>query len=96
MFAVFAATIFSVVTGAVPILLASILGLVAAIGIGALDPDIAYSGFSEGFILLIVMAFLVGRAVVNSGLGSRIGFLLALRKGRAQIPPRRECGILAR
>ena len=85
LFAVFAATISAVITGAAPILLASILGLVAAIALDVLDPDIAYSGFSEGFILLIVMAFLVGRAVVNSGLGARIGFLLVKRFGHSSL-----------
>jgi DASS family divalent anion:Na+ symporter len=85
LFAIFAATIFSVITGAAPILLASILALVASIATGTLEPEEAYSGFSQGFILLIVVAFLVGRGVVNSGLGARIGYLLVRSFGRSSL-----------
>lgn len=84
-FAIFAATIFAVVSGACTILLAAILALVAVVLTGALAPEAAYSGFSEGFILLIVVAFLVGRGVVNSGLGARIGFLLVRAFGKSSL-----------
>ena len=85
LFAIFAATIFAVVAGAASLLLAAILALVAAIFTGTLDPAIAYSGFSQGFILLIVIALLVGRGVVNSGLGARIGYLLVRSFGRSSL-----------
>ena len=85
LFAIFTATIFSVVSGAVSILLASILALVAAVLTNTLEPQVAYGGFSEGFILLIVVAFLVGRGVVNSGLGARIGFLLVRAFGKSSL-----------
>ena len=65
LFAIFVAAIFAVVSGAASILLAAILALVAAVLSGTLSPDVAYGGFSESFILLIVVAFLVGRGVVN-------------------------------
>ena len=84
-FAIFAATIFAVVSGACSILLAAILALVAVVFTGALAPKAAYSGFSEGFILLIVVAFLVGRGVVNSGLGARIGLLLVRAFGKSSL-----------
>lgn len=85
LFAIFAATIFSVLVGAFPILLASILALVAAILTNTLSADVAYGGFSEGFILLIVVAFVVGRGVVNSGLGHRIGYLLVRSFGGSSL-----------
>jgi DASS family divalent anion:Na+ symporter len=85
LFAVFAATIFAVVSGACSILLASILALATVVVTGTLAPEIAYSGFSEGFILLIVVAFLVGRGVVNSGLGARIGYLLVRAFGGSSL-----------
>lgn len=85
LFAIFAATIFAVVSGACSILLAAILALVAAVMTDTLAPDAAYSGFSEGFILLIVVAFLVGRGVVNSGLGARIGYLLVRAFGKSSL-----------
>jgi divalent anion:Na+ symporter, DASS family len=85
LFAIFFATIFSVIIGGFSILLASILALVVAVLTGTLQADIAYGGFSEGFILLIVVAFLIGRGVVNSGLGHRIGYLLVRLFGRSSL-----------
>jgi DASS family divalent anion:Na+ symporter len=85
LFAIFISAIFAVVTGATGIFLASIIALVAAVLSGTLEPAQAYSGFSQGFILLIVVAFLVGRGVVNSGLGSRIGYLLVRACGRSSL-----------
>ncbi len=85
LFAIFIATIFAVVSGGASVLLAAILALVVAVLSGTLEPTVAYGGFSEGFILLIVVAFLVGRGVVNSGLGARIGFLLVRSFGRSSL-----------
>ena len=85
LFAIFAATIFAVVSGAASIFLAAILALVVAVLSGTLEPARAYSGFSEGFILLIVVAFLVGKGVVNSGLGARIGLLLVRGFGKSSL-----------
>lgn len=85
LFAIFAATIFLVITGAASLLLASILALVVSVFAGVLAAPVAYSGFSQGFILLIVVAFLVGRGVVNSGLGARIGYLLVRSFGKSSL-----------
>lgn len=85
LFAIFAATIFAVVSGATSIFLASIIALPTAVLSGVLEPERAYSGFSAGFILLIVVAFLVGRGVVNSGLGGRISFLLVRSFGGSSL-----------
>ena len=85
LFAIFLAAIFSVISGAASILLASIVALVVAVLGGVLEPERAYGGFSQGFILLIVVAFLVGRGVVNSGLGARIGYQLVSLFGRSSL-----------
>ena len=85
LFALFSAAIFAVVSGAASIFLASILALVAAILTNTLEPEAAYAGFSEGFILLIVVAFLVGRGVVNSGLGTRTGHMLVRTFGKSSL-----------
>jgi DASS family divalent anion:Na+ symporter len=73
LFALFAAAIFCVVAGALPILTTSVLALALAVVTGVLPADRAYSGFANATILLIVLAFLVARAVVKCGLGERIG-----------------------
>jgi DASS family divalent anion:Na+ symporter len=85
LFALFAATIFAVVVDALPILTAAVLALASAVLTGTLAPNKAYSGFANGTILLIVIAFLVARAVVNSGLGQRIGYVVVSLFGRSTL-----------
>ncbi len=85
LFAIFITTIFSVVFNAFNILVASIFGLVVSILTGTLEPIEAYSGFSDGIILLIVMAFLIAKAVVKSGLGNRIALMMISRFGHTTL-----------
>ena len=85
LFAIFVAAIFAVIANAVPILTASVLAVSAAVLSGTLSPARAYSGFANGTILLIVVAFLVARAVVKSGLGTRLGYLVVSLFGRSTL-----------
>jgi len=85
LFALFVAAIVSVVIGAFPILTSSVLALAAAVLTGTLPPAKAYSGFANGTILLIVVAFLVARAVVKCGLGERLGHLVVSAFGRSTL-----------
>ena len=85
LFAIFAATIASVVVGAFPILTASILGASIAVLAGVISAADAWAGFANGTILLIVMAFLVARAVVKCGLGERVGHLVVSHFGRSTL-----------
>jgi DASS family divalent anion:Na+ symporter len=74
LFAIFAATILSVVIGAFPILTAAVLAVAAAVLTGTLSAQDGYAGFANPTIILIIVAFLVARAVVKSGLGQRLGY----------------------
>jgi DASS family divalent anion:Na+ symporter len=85
LFALFVAAIFAVVVNAFPILTSSILALAAAVLTGTLTPADAYAGFANGTILLIVVAFLVARAVVQCGLGQRIGHAVVSVFGRSTL-----------
>jgi len=85
LFGIFAAAIFAVVLNAFPILTASVLAVAAAVLSRLLSPEKAYAGFANGTILLIVLAFLVARAVVKCGLGARIGHLIVARFGRSTL-----------
>ena len=85
LFALFVAAIVSVVVGAFPILTSSVIALAAAVLTGTLAPAPAYSGFANGTILLIVVAFLVARAVVKCGLGERLGHLVVSAFGRSTL-----------
>jgi DASS family divalent anion:Na+ symporter len=85
LFALFVAAIASVVVGAFPILTSSVLALAVAVLTGTLSPAKAYSGFANGTILLIVVAFLVARAVVKCGLGARLGYFVVSLFGRSTL-----------
>lgn len=85
LFAVFIAAIVSVILGALPILTASVLALAATVLTGLLTPTEAYAGFANSTILLIVVAFLVARAVVKCGLGTRLGHLVVSWFGRSTL-----------
>jgi DASS family divalent anion:Na+ symporter len=85
LFAIFAWAILSVVTGAWPILTASVLAMAAAVLTRTLGPAQAYAGFANATILLIVVAFLVARAVVTCGLGERLGYRAVSLFGRSTL-----------
>lgn len=85
LFGIFVAAIASVVTGAFPMLTASVFAAAAAVLTGLLTPAQAYSGFANSSILLIVIAFLVARAVVKCGLGQRLGHLVVSWFGRSTL-----------
>jgi DASS family divalent anion:Na+ symporter len=85
LFAIFAATILSVVIGAFPILTASVLAIAAAVLSGTLAAEDAYAGFANPTIVLIIVAFLVARAVVKSGLGERLGYRAISLFGRSTL-----------
>jgi len=85
LFVIFAAAILSVVVNAFPILTASVFAVAASVLTGLLSPAKAYAGFANGTILLIVVAFLVARAVVKSGLGARAGYAVVSIFGRSTL-----------
>ncbi len=77
----FLAAIVSVVARALPILHAALAFSAAAALSGVLPVRSLLAGFSEDFIVLIVAAFLLSRAVIRSGLGSRIALMVIARLG---------------
>ena len=85
LFALFFATIAAIIAGVVPIFTASVIALSLSILTGLLTPAEAYSGFSKSFILLIVVAFLVARGVVLSGLGKRVALLIIRKFGSSTL-----------
>jgi divalent anion:Na+ symporter, DASS family len=85
LFAIFASTILSVVIEALPILTASVLAVAVAVLSGTLSAEAGYAGFANPTILLIVVAFLVARAVVQCGLGQRLGYRAISLFGRTTL-----------
>jgi len=85
LFAIFISVIALVVVNVVPVVLAALIGAAAAVLTGTLSTKEAFAGFSEDFILLIVSAFLISRAMLESGLGARIAWLIIRRLGRSTL-----------
>ncbi|PHR55479.1 MAG: oxidoreductase [Arcobacter sp.] len=85
LFAVFITAIIAVIAKAMPIFTSSILALAVVVLTGTLTTKQAYSGFSEDFILLIIVAFLIARGVIKSGLGKRIAFLIIKKFGKTSL-----------
>ena len=85
LFAIFITTIIAVILNAMSIFTSSIFAVSIAVLTKTLEPAEAFSGFSEGFILLIVTSFLIARGVVKSGLGKRIAFMIIKRFGKSSL-----------
>jgi DASS family divalent anion:Na+ symporter len=85
LFAVFAATIFSVIVNAFPLLTAALLAVGVVVLTGTVDPAKAFAGFANSSVLLVVVAFLVANAVVKCGLGRRISLLVVSAFGRSTL-----------
>src|SRR5215831_6952050 len=81
LFAVFITAIFAIIVNALPILTASVLAVAVAVLTRLLEPAQAYAGFSNGTLLLLIVAFLVANAVVKCGLGKRGGYWMASHFG---------------
>jgi DASS family divalent anion:Na+ symporter len=76
LFAIFAAAIFSVIVAAFPLLTAALMAVAAAVLTGTITPAKAFAGFANASVLLVIVAFLVARGVVKSGLGRRISLVV--------------------
>ncbi len=85
LFIIFFIAILAIIIGAVAALPASILAMVTAVLTGTLTTGEAYSGFGKGFILLILVAFLVANAVIKSGLGKRIALMIIATFGKSTL-----------
>lgn len=85
LFAIFSATILSILFNLLPIIAASIIALAVSVLSDVIEPAKAYAGFSESFILLIVAAFLVSHAVHKSGLGKRLSLHMIKRFGKSTL-----------
>lgn len=83
--AIFVATIIGIIARPAPMGVIALLGLTVAAATEVLTLGDALSGFSNSTIWLIVIAFLIARAVIKTGLGTRIAYLFVRRLGRKTI-----------
>jgi DASS family divalent anion:Na+ symporter len=80
--AIFVATIVAIIAKPLPMGAIAFVGLTVATVLEVFALDEALSGFSNTVIWLIVIAFLISRAVIKTGLGTRIAYLFVRLLGR--------------
>lgn len=85
LFALFFASIASVLVGAFPLVTSTMLAVAAVVLTKTLEPAKAFGGFANASVLLVVIAFLVAQAVVKSGLGRRISLFMVSRFGGSSL-----------
>lgn len=85
LFAVFAATIAGFILQPMPIGAVAFIGVSVAALLGVVSVKVAISGYGNSTIWLIVCAFLLARAFIKSGLGSRIAYLIIKAIGRSSL-----------
>ncbi|HEY8722050.1 anion permease [Pengzhenrongella sp.] len=85
LFAIFVATIVGVIAKPLPMGAVTLMGLAATIVTGVLAPEVAFSGFSNTTIWLIVVAFFISRGVIKTGLGNRLGLFFVAKLGKSTL-----------
>jgi len=85
LFAIFSATILSVILNAFPLLTAAMLAVGASVLTRTVDPAKAFAGFANASVLLVIVAFLVAYSVVKSGLGRRVSLLVVSLFGKSTL-----------
>lgn len=85
LFAVFAATIAGFILQPLPIGAVAFIGVSMAALLGVVSVKVAISGYGNSTIWLIVCAFLLARAFIKSGLGSRIAYLIIKAIGKSSL-----------
>jgi divalent anion:Na+ symporter, DASS family len=80
--AVFVATIVAIIAKPLPMGAIAFVGLTIATVLEVFTLEEALSGFSNAVIWLIVIAFLISRAVIKTGLGTRIAYIFVRMLGK--------------
>ena len=77
---------FLFVTELIPVAVTSILGTLSLGVFGVLTPKETFSGLSNDTVVLFAGMFVVGTAMLESGLAQTIGRLVVKRVGTSEVP----------
>ena len=81
-FSVFIAVILSFILRVYPMGMMVLLGLLILVGTNVLTLKESLSGFADSTVWLVVSAFILAQAMINTGLGRRIALVLVSKLGR--------------
>ena len=79
--AIFVATVVGIIARPLPMGAIAIAGIAVSVGTRTLTLTEALSGFSNGTVWLVVAAFFIAAAFINTGLGARIAYSLVTAFG---------------
>lgn len=82
LFAIFIATIFGMIAKPLPMGAMALVGLAAVVVTKTLSFEVAFSGFSNNSVWLVVFAFFVARGFIKTGLGTRLSYFFMLLLGK--------------
>jgi len=82
-FIVFVSVIFSILLQSIPTAVSVLTGLTFSVLTGLMPLKSALKGYSDSTTWLVVIAFLIAGAIINSGLGNRISLLSIYYLGRS-------------
>lgn len=85
LFAIFIATIFGMIAKPLPMGAVAFSGLAIVVFTGVLPFPIAFSGFANTSVWLIVFAFFVARGFIKTGLGSRLSYFFMQLLGKKSL-----------
>ena len=85
LFIIFLMTIVGLIAQPFPLSVIALTGITGAMLTGVLSPPQALSGFSSPVMWMIVVAILISRAIIISGLGERIAYTFIALLGRNSI-----------
>lgn len=85
LFAIFASTIIGIITNVLPMGALAILALSLCTITHTLSLKQALSGFSSHIVWLILIAFLLARGFIKTGLGARIAYYFVLFMGKSTL-----------
>ncbi len=85
LFGVFAATVGGLILQPVPGGAMVLIGVVASAVVGGLTIQSALAGYSDPMVWLVLTAFLISRALLNTGLARRIALLFVRMFGRTSV-----------
>lgn len=83
--AIFIATIFSIITKAMPMGVIAALSLAVCLATKTLTFNEAFAGFSNDVVWLVTFAFFIAKAFGLSGLGSRIAYKIMSYMGKSSL-----------
>jgi transporter, DASS family len=85
LFALFVATIAGFILQPIPIGAVAFCGITTGALLGVISVNTAIAGFGNSTIWLIICAFLLARAFINSGLGKRIAYIIIKLIGKSSL-----------